>query len=92
MSKPTPGPWTIKYAYNVMAGGRAVANAGIHSNNCDDRRVEEENKANARLIAAAPELLEALEDIEMETRAGGQWTVAEINEVAKAAIKKARGE
>lgn len=48
-----------------------------------------ESAENAKLIAAAPDLLKALLDIEMETRVGGQWTTAEINEVCRAVISKA---
>jgi hypothetical protein len=44
-------------------------------------RLERENKV----------LREALVDIEMETRKGGQWTTAEINEVANIALAEVFG-
>lgn len=58
MTKYTPGPWTIRYEYNVVGSGRVVANTGTFTTNTDiEDRIIEQNKANARLIAAAPELL-----------------------------------
>lgn len=48
-----------------------------------------ERDANARLIAAAPELLEALRDIEISLRAGGSHNLADI---ASRAIARATGE
>ena len=38
------------------------------------------------------DLSSALRDIEMETRRGGQWTPAEVNEVARAALAKTHAE
>lgn len=95
--KGTPGPWEIKpeevdRSYirirGTRLGGRfKVANVlspdydGVHNREADETR------ANARLIAAAPELLEALqiicffEDISSTQR-----------EIAEAAIHKALGE
>lgn len=66
----TPGPWDGRQEYNdhrdeIIARGRVVAiipvrkTTGVMS---DEKRLEsdQEGEANARLIAAAPELLEAL--------------------------------
>lgn len=94
--KGTPGPWEIKpeevdrpyiRIRGTQLGGRfKVANVlspdydGVHHREADETR------ANARLIAAAPELLEALqiicffEDISSAQR-----------EIAEAAINKATG-
>lgn len=55
------------------------------------RHYDHENEANARLIAAAPELLEALETCLVLMDYGGTWTVEEQN-TARAAIAKAKGE
>lgn len=58
MSKHTPGPWTTAEEPTYCAirtDGRVIADmrlVGLHY-----------NKADARLIAAAPELLEALKDM-----------------------------
>ncbi len=64
----TPGPWTIRYTTNIFGprlngdGVRLVANTGGYSSNVDDS-VDDVNKANAYLIAAAPDLLTALKGI-----------------------------
>ncbi len=59
-AKHTPGPWAIRYDYVVQAqsfdGGRLVPVAQPYGVNCDGTDLF----ANARLIAAAPDLLEAL--------------------------------
>ena len=41
-------------------------------------------------VQSLEELERALRDIEMETRRGGQWTQAEINEVCLDALAKPR--
>lgn len=60
MSKHTPGPWVVRCDYVVQApayeDGRLVPVAQPYGVNCDGTDLF----ANARLIAAAPELLEAL--------------------------------
>jgi hypothetical protein len=58
--KHTPAPWVVKHGHNVMGGGRVVANTGGYSSNINAEEVLLENNANTALIAAAPELLEAL--------------------------------
>ena len=104
MSKHTPGPWTIKYGTNVGAPRSGcdwalVAAAGGFSTNTDDGEHIEESAANARLIAAAPKLLEALGDMTSGwcyirkvhgDLTGVGWDRAE--DAARAAIAKARGE
>jgi len=97
----TPGPWTLDPDNFVIAeldfGRQIIAdpNCGIRI-----RDWSEEHRANARLIAAAPELLEALEifvrpDRQLEKTPGGWYifrlTGADVNQVA-AAITKAKGE
>ena len=52
MNKYTPGPWSVDQNMNVMSQGRLVAFPGIAAGF--------PQKANAQLIAAAPELLKAL--------------------------------
>ena len=88
MTKHTPGPWKVFFTYNVQAKAeRSVANCNtLSSNGPDWEQIKDENQANAYLIAAAPELLEACEAalpfIDQPV------IVAKI----KAAIAKARGE
>ena len=103
--KGTPGPWEIKpeevdrpyiRIRGTRLGGRfKVANVlspdydGVHHREADETR------ANARLIAAAPELLEALQLAEKAMVEGRNVTYPEwygvINK-ARAAITKATGE
>lgn len=92
MSKHTPGPWSVDDASNVRAGEAMIAQT--YRNNIG-MSVREE-LANARLIAAAPELLEVLEDAVKRCKECLEWVVdddlcAECV-VAAAVIRKARGE
>lgn len=65
MSKHTPGPWLIAdngtFVYALGNGGTNVFWADVQSAG-SERAFLSEKRANARLIAAAPELLEALTD------------------------------
>lgn len=88
MSKYTPGPWeTLAYISHEQQTDFILVKIGrrVHMVGYSD-----EDKANARLIAAAPELLEALEAI-LEDAFGGMDTLARI-QAAEAAIAKAKGE
>ena len=89
MSKHTPGPWEIKRhfdsCYRYISAPEHIALAQVVW--C----VEEEERspvceANAHLIAAAPDLLEALE-IALDCAGDAWWA-----EKAEAAIEKAKGE
>jgi len=86
----TPGPWVVKYGYNVVVDdrekgefGRGICSTGSYSEygpgvtNARMRQVRAENEANARLIAAAPDLLNAL-SLLVELIAGDQRSEAEI--------------
>ena len=56
----TPGPWTVTHdldSYYVVSGSVALAEVSRFSD--DGGPTDTEQRANARLIAAAPELLEA---------------------------------
>lgn len=60
MSKHTPGPWKVENDHYITAGIDYVADVG------DATTRDKEIAANARLIAAAPDLLEACKEaIEM---------------------------
>lgn len=95
--KHTPGPWTVMERdsvgdniFTVSTPIRRIANTYGST---------EVYEANARLVAAAPELLEALEGIVAEWNAGGIGRIARPKGgvpqvgIAKAleAIAKARG-
>ena len=87
MSKHTPGPWTFyddtasTGRIEIVALGKTVAR--IY------RSVPEEDLPNARLIAAAPDLLEVLEICAMVLNQVWYRTPADM---AYAAIAKATGE
>ena len=56
----TPGPWTVtdKPMSAISAGEKSVAVVGLYDSPMPERRVVgQEHKANARLIADAPDLL-----------------------------------
>lgn len=88
-NKHTPGPWKIN-SFNDRTGGYVIADK-IEPNICEmnSSRSIEETKFNAHLIAAAPELLEALEAL---TKAGerGLWGAWADNTPNGAILKKAR--
>jgi hypothetical protein len=56
----TPGPWEIIFEFNVQKTGakRGICSCGGYQNNREDSY--DENIANAHLIAAAPDMYEAL--------------------------------
>lgn len=65
-AKHTPAPWTVTDTGVRDVGGYiAFTPKAFHYPNQDERYEKEilEREANARLIAAAPELLEALKEI-----------------------------
>jgi hypothetical protein len=86
MSKHTPGPWTFDNEIEFICtdtspyGEWAVAKVNI---------VRAEAKANARLIAAAPDLLETVKRLREMCADFGAKTACDI---AEAAIFKATGE
>src|SRR5690606_2674260 len=108
MSAYTPGPWFHDGNGNVWRrdpkdlyqnGGTvaddkplATIHKGWHHDGAEGYPVE----ANARLIAAAPELLEALEDLaslaEAAMREVGEYDIEAELADARAAIAKATGE
>lgn len=64
MSGHTPGPWRLNSDALVVGNGALQMSIAIayDSSTAADGVSREEMKANARLIAAAPELLEALHE------------------------------
>lgn len=82
--KNTPGPWHIENTdlnqqYNIEANGSEVASTVTSWTN------DEENLANAKLIAAAPDML----DILVECQKYHLELNSEIRSKIKAVIKKA---
>ena len=96
-SQHTPGPWVIS-ARNNPAGADISGRQGHHficdilyseGNHPIDIEYNDQQTANARLIAAAPDLLEALRFI----LAYPENDLHEYSvKIARAAIAKARGE
>lgn len=91
MSAPmhTPGPWVSDRGVFIKAAGNGVKIATMRLSDGrgkDGREEREIDLANARLIAAAPELLEALERLAANCTADEPALKA-----ADAAIAKARG-
>ena len=94
MSKRSPGPWPTRESATHVTVTNARGDAVFH----DDKRIPGV-MVDARLIAAAPELLEALADAVIDF---DNWAAHEDNhphehlvawvEKARAAIAKAKGE
>jgi hypothetical protein len=96
MSKHTAGPWFVENEYNVFAVDthRLVASAGGYASNVRSVQVHVENVANARLIAAAPDLLSVLREIRQRIQLNidegeTEWTI--YTPMIDAAIAKAEG-
>ena len=73
-TKHTPGPWTADEFGYINAGGQQIADVYVYDSSdcmgcgqCENHSARNEPKlpykANARLIAAAPELLYALQEL-----------------------------
>lgn len=85
----TPGPWAVVNtnwepwpdAVEVNADNEVICFTGGHD--------AERQKANARLIAAAPDLAEALEAA--ANSAGFQYMISETRAKIDAALSKAKG-
>ena len=88
-TKHTPGPWTTT-GPNVRAdNGALVATAQDHWN--DHKTPQEEKEANAQLISAAPELLEALEEVTTELGWMGNGPRDSDREAFARRVKELRG-
>jgi hypothetical protein len=93
VKKHTEGPWAVKDTHaapEIIGGGRRIAKI-LYEGGSEDRQVG----ANARLIAAAPDLLKALEEIEahhveINRSVGRDESHSSTLRIARTAIKKAR--
>ena len=84
MSHHTPGPWTVTASVcriEVAGTGQLVAFASMPSQDTSDV-----GRANARLIAAAPEMFEALKDFMARHQCNGK-----CHENARALLAKVEG-
>lgn len=95
MTKFTPGPWSTDLKVSSQAGRVViepdVAIVYVQSNRYDSSQ-SKQRIANARLIATAPELLEALEWVIQCTDGDLPQGTYECLENARAVIAKATGE
>ena len=93
-NKYTPGPWVIRTAATYRSQIEAITAKGkgdVVARISTPRGGPEASDANAHLIAAAPDMLEALtECLEAFAALGIDATLPVLH--ARAAIKKARGE
>lgn len=109
MSAHTPGPWVVAddVVFQVRAHNQQMLVAEVRGWGwltgggglaLSDEEAEKIQKANARLIAAAPELLDALKNLEAACAAVASWSddcldFSDATRVAaRAAIAKAEGE
>ncbi len=93
MSKHTPGPWAVfrrdgysTYIHAINEGGEINTFQVASCHSATSRKyfpTRGEAEANARLIAAAPDLLEALKELTLERG---------MTDKARAAIAKAKGQ
>lgn len=99
--KHTPGPWNVTGWENVTvnaANGSTIVTTPGGGNATGDGITLVEIQANARLIATAPEMLEALKVLsanrelgEYESQKQGLPRMIEANDLARQAIAKAEG-
>ncbi len=87
----TPGPWSFDGlnrlgSYRIKNEKRSLAD--VYGWEIDAKK---EGEANARLIAAAPDLLEALEDIQMELQVHLANNLPNLHRTVCAVIAKAKG-
>ena len=88
----TPGPWAIARTNSGTFIRKADGSPPGYLAEVRAVRSEKQCLADARLIASAPELLEALENIAAMTGYQDCDMCLEVNNTARAAIAKARGE
>lgn len=93
MTQHTPGPWRVAFGNRLEIHGpkdeigwpkSIVWNAGLFT--------DKESQANAALIAAAPDMLAALEAFVGSRKGDGMgWTLDSLQAMARDAIAKAKG-
>ena len=88
----TPGPWALDGDINAMNLDVVSGEGRIAMIDCEnDDLTDAEVVANARLMRAAPDLLEALSDIILSSDANCGDSLANAIEAARNAIEKAKG-
>ncbi|WWA79547.1 hypothetical protein Kintu_gp55 [Xanthomonas phage Kintu] len=92
MNRYTPGPWSIGETDPDTAEIEIVSEGRPYICLVLPGAVDDRTEANARLIAAAPELLEALTEIVAAADGDGWKQLDATFSTARAAIAKATGE
>lgn len=88
----TPGPWTQldqEHAISIVSGGIVIADVFKPDDNCVSPPMSE-TVDNAHLIAAAPQLLEALREVERWDSVSGvdaEWPA--VMEIVRCALAHA---
>ena len=96
MNNHTPGPWTLEehrahWTSYIVRGG-PMQNQIAQCFNWQDKGFDVSSEENARLIAAAPDLLEALELALLVIEATGPGVYHDAERQMRKAIAKAKGE
>ena len=98
-AKHTPGPWTIRQSYSserIIVKAPQPTNRVLAGFGSEDEPLDDTDVANARLIAAAPELLQAAMQAESLIPhlcdLDSSEATAAVVEQLRAAIAKATGE
>lgn len=95
-TKHTPGPWSYRETGSSDTYAIECNLSHMKHLSTEERvaRVETLNEANARLIAAGPDMLEALEFVEriLNSRSGQDMGLSQAFEIVQAAIRKTRGD
>lgn len=89
----TPGPWTAEQdaGDDDEMTGRIFSDSGDWIAEVHTGDGEGSFESNARLIAASPDLLAALENLMHETEGGQAQCGQQFADAARAAIAKAKG-
>lgn len=95
MSKHTPGDWIVS-GDSIVTSDETICIATIETDGGYEA-TRDEREANSRLIAAAPELLEALKAVIKDVcvpQSDHPWAIQqrEAHELARKAIAKAEGQ
>lgn len=96
MKEHTKGPWVVepcyRSGYTIWGGTNAEPICVVDTQDDEGRYGVIRNEADAFLIAAAPELLEALQELYEDEGFGRCVTETSASLKAKLAIAKAKGE
>ena len=91
MTKHAPEPWEV--TQRPFSNARTIKSAeGVTIAQLNGQTYPLQMDANARLIAAAPDLLEVCEAVGQLSDGQGRMNLCQVAGMARAAIAKARGE